>query len=290
MRKLKFIVLILIGIIVQGCAFVSMDLKGLMSLPPLEEKMLLKGTKDKILVVEVLGPITITSSESRLLPSEGTIERLDAVLTKARKDPSIKGILLKIDSPGGGLTASDLVYRDMLEFKRSKGIPVVSVIVSEGTSGAYMAALAGDKIVALPSSIVGNIGVLLPSVSLAGLMDKLGIKNQTITSGKFKDTGNPLRNMTDEDKEILRSIVMDFYKDFLERVEQRRPLTRHDIEIIKDGRVMTASQALRCHLIDKVGYFNDALGMVEDMAGVKGASVVVYRRSGEKTGGFYSWP
>ncbi len=286
----KIIVLTLISAIIQGCAFVSMDLKGLMSLPPLEEKKILHGSRDKILVLEVLGPITITSGESRFLPSEGTLERLDAVLAKARKDSSIKGIILKIDSPGGGLTASDLVYREIMEFKKSRGIPVVSVIVGEGTSGAYMAALAGDKIVALPSSIVGNIGVLLPSVSLAGLMDKLGIKNQTITSGRFKDTGNPLRNMTDKDRDILRSIVMDFYNNFLKRVEHRRPLTKHDIEVVKDGRVMTASQALKYHLIDEVGYFNDALDMVENMANAKGATVVVYRRSGEKTGGFYSWP
>jgi len=286
----RFITIGFICLIIQGCAFVSLDFKSLMTLSPLEERVIVRGSKEKILSIEILGPITVTSVRDRILPGEGTLERLDAVLSKASKDPRIKGIILKIDSPGGGLTASDLVYRKIMEFKKTKRLPVVSCIVGEGTSGAYMVAIAGDKIVALPSSIVGNIGVLLSSISLEGLMDKLGIRNQTITSGRFKDSGNPLRDMTDEDRDILNSIVMDFYRAFLKRVQLRRPITDTDIAVIKDGRVLTASSGLKYHLVDKVGYFEDAMDMVENMAGIQGATVVMYRRRGENKGGFYSWP
>ncbi|MCD6569078.1 MAG: signal peptide peptidase SppA [Deltaproteobacteria bacterium] len=277
-------------VIIQGCAFISLDIKDIITLSPIEERTLIPGTKDKILVVEILGLLTITTRKDKIIPEEGTIERLDSILNRARKDKSIKGIILKIDSPGGGVTASELIYKRIKEFKNTQKIPVVACVIRQATSGAYMVALASDKIVALPSSVVGNIGVMIPSISLEGLMVKLGIKNQTITSGRFKDSGNPLREMTQEDRKILEDIVMEFHRNFLSKVAAERALTKEDSDLINDGRIMTASIGLEHHLIDKVGYFKDAVMYVEDLAGIKGATVVVYRRKGENRGGFYSWP
>lgn len=289
MRK-RTIFTVSLLIMLQGCAFISLNIKDLLFLPPIEERTLIPGTKDKILVIEILGYLTIAAKKDGIIPREGTMERLDSVLAHAKRDKTIKGIVLKIDSPGGGVAASDLMYKRIKEFKKTQKIPVVACIIRQATSGAYMTALAADKIVALPSSIVGNIGVMIPSISLEGLMNKLGIKHQSITSGKFKDSGTPLRDMSSEDKEILEDIVMEFYRDFLSKVESVRPVTKEDLSIISDGRVMTASTGLKHHLIDKVGYFEDAVMYVEDRADIKGAMVVVYRRKGENEGGFYSWP
>ena len=196
----------------------------------------------------------------------------------------------KIDSPGGGYTASDLVFKEITAYKDEQDIPVVACITDSGTSGAYMAALSADYIFALPSAVVGNVGVILPSISLEGLLDKLGIDNQTITSGKFKDTGNPLRDMTDEDKEILQDIVTEFYDNFIQRVTQTRPVTEEDLAVIGDGRVVTSTAGVKFHLIDEVGYFEDALAKMEAMAEIEDPTVIMYRRKGENIGGFYSLP
>ncbi len=241
-------------------------------------------------MVEILGLIRTTDRHDAFLPNPGTYERLENIQDMAQKDKNIKAMILKIDSPGGGYTASDLIFRKIQEFKKSASIPVVSCIVGQGTSGGYMVALSGDYIVALPSSMVANIGVLVPSISLGGLMDKLGIADQTIKSGKLKDTGSPLRDMTEEDKAILKNMVMEFSSSFIERVKARRPVTKEDIAVIQDGRVLTAAAGRELTLIDEVGYYEEALGKVESLAGIKNPTVVVYRRAGENKGGFYTWP
>jgi protease-4 len=276
-------------LMIQGCAFISLDLSSFIQFQPFEERILKSGSDDKILVVEILGPITTTAVRD-FIPRQGTLERLDGIIEKAKKDKNIKGLILKIDSPGGGVTASDLVFSQIKEFKEAQKIPVVACITGQGTSGAYMVALSADRIVALPSAVVGNVGVLLPSISLEGLMDKLGIRNQTLTSGKFKDTGNPLRDMTPEDKAILEGIIKEFQQDFLTKVKEQRPVTAEDLAIIEDGRVMSATSGMKVHLIDKVGYYEDALKAMESLSKTGSPTVVVYRRRGENEGGFYSWP
>jgi protease IV len=282
---------VLLGLfILQGCAFVSVDLGSLLQTQPFEERVLKEGSKDKILVVEVLGIITTTSFRDSIFPSQGTLERIDGVLEMAGGDKAIKGILLKIDSPGGGVTASDLVFREIKDFKETHKIPVVACITGQGTSGAYMVALSADRIVALPSAVVGNIGVLMPSISLKGLMDKLGIKNQTLTSGKLKDSGSILRDMNKDDKAILEGIVTEFSQDFIAKVKAIRPVKPEDISVIEDGRVMTASTGVKLKLIDQVGYYEDAMKIMESLSKSNSPTVVVYRRRGENKGGFYSWP
>lgn len=274
----------------SGCAFITLDLKSLMRPPRMEERVIRKGSKDKVLVVEILGPITTTATRDTFMPRQGTLERLDAVFSRAKNDANIKGIILRIDSPGGGVTASDLVYRKIMEYKSSQRIPVMACITNLGASGAYMVALAADRIIALPTSTVGNVGVLLLSLSFEGLLDTLGIRDQTLTSGKYKDAGSPFRDMSAEEKAIYNDIVMDFYRNFIDKVKQHRPVTEEDLKIVGDGRIMTASAALRYHLIDEIGYYETALKAVETSANIQNPTVIIYRREGENTGGFYSWP
>ncbi|HQP30676.1 MAG TPA: signal peptide peptidase SppA [Deltaproteobacteria bacterium] len=274
----------------SGCAFITVDLNSLTRIPGLEERVLKRGTDDKVLVVEVLGPITTTAVREALAKRQGSLERIDSVLTKAKKDKHIKGVILKIDSPGVGVTASDLIYRRILEYKAGQKVPVVACITNMGASGGYMVALAADRIVALPTSTVGSVGVLLPSVSVEGLIDKLGIRDQTLTSGKYKGAGSVLKDMGPDDKAIYEEIIQDFYQDFLSKVKARRPVNEDDLKVIGDGRIMTARSGLKYHLVDEVGYYEDALKAIEQAAKIKDPTVVLYRRQGENSGGFYSWP
>ena len=285
-----FVPLVAGMLLIQGCAYISLDLGGILQFQPFEERVIKEGSAEKILVVEVLGPITTTALRDGLIQRQGTLERIDAITEIAGKDKRVKGVILKIDSPGGGVTASDLLFREITAFKEKHKVPVVACITGQGTSGAYMAALSADSIVALPSAVVGNVGVLLPSISLEGLMDKLGIKNQTLTSGKLKDSGTFLRDMNEEDRAILEGIVKEFHRDFVAKVKSIRPVTPEDLAVIEDGRIMTASTGLKYHLIDQVGYYEDALKTVESLAGTEDPTVVVYRRTSENKGGFYSWP
>ncbi|MEN6475938.1 MAG: signal peptide peptidase SppA [Syntrophaceae bacterium] len=287
---LRTTLVILLALMVSGCAFVTIDLASLTRIPGLEERILKRGTADKILVVEVLGPITTTAVREALTKRQGSLERIDSVLTKAKKDKHIKGIILKVDSPGGTVTASDLIYRRILQYKATQKVPVVACITNMGASGGYMVALSADRIVALPTSTVGSVGVLLPSLSVEGLIDNLGIRDQTLTSGKYKGAGSVLRDMTPDDKAIYEDIIQDFYQDFISKVKARRPVSEEDLKIIGDGRIMTARSGLKYHLIDEVGYYEAALKDVEAAAQVEDPTVVVYRRIGENSGGFYSWP
>jgi len=287
---LRTTLVILSSLVLSGCAFITVDLASLTRIPGFEERVLRSGSADKILVVEVLGPITTTAVREALTKRQGSLERIDGVFTKAKKDEHIKGVILKIDSPGGGVTASDLIYRRVLEYKASQKVPVVACITNMGASGGYMVALAADRIVALPTSTVGSVGVLLPSISIEGLIDNLGIRDQTLTSGKHKGAGSIFRDMSPDDKAIYEDIIQDFHQDFISKVKARRPVSEDDLKIIGDGRIMTARSGLKYHLIAAVGYYEDALKAVETAAKIQNPTVVVYRRAGENSGGFYSWP
>jgi protease-4 len=277
--------------ILGGCAFVTIDLMSLTRIPGMQERVIYKGTESKVLVVEILGLITTTGVKQMFTSQEGTYERLDGILNTADKDPRIKAVILKIDSPGGSVTASDLVYRRIVDFKTNKKIPVVACITNMGASGAYMIALSADRIVALPTSMVGNVGVFIPFISFQGLMDMLGVRDETIASGKYKVAGSPKKDMTEEDKAIYKTIVDEMYADFMAKVKKNRPaMTDADIKIVGDGRVMAANTAVNYHAIDEVGYYENAVKSAEKLAGITNPTVVVYRRVGEKQGGFYSWP
>jgi protease IV len=139
--------------------------------------------------------------------------------------------------------------------------------------------------------MIGNIGVLLPSVSYQGLMDMLGVHNQTVTSGKYKDAGSPMWDMTEDDKGIYKAFVDEMFDDFILKVKNNRPgMTVEGLKIAGDGRIMAPNFALTHHLIDEIGYYENAVKSIEKLSGIQNPTVVVYRRVGESEGGFYSWP
>jgi len=277
----------------SGCVYVSG--MGLLAgrTQPLEEVVLEGQGKHKILVVEMSG--VITEEERReifgLRPEPSLVASVREQLDKASKDRRIAGVIFKINSPGGTVTASDILYQEIRRFRKERNVPTVSLLMDTATSGGYYVALASDRIVAHPTSVTGSIGVVLLNLNLNGLMGKIGVSDQTVKSGRYKDLGSPFREPQPGEREILQAAIDDLHGRFCRLVEEnRKGLKIADRPEIADGRIFTASQALEAGLVDEIGYFPDALRRLEKEANLTEARVVVYRRKGEYRPNIYaSW-
>ena len=271
------------ALLATGCITVDLPLAGE---GPLEESVVDGESGPKILMVDVEGTITTRREEGSfgLGGRESPTARMREEVDRALEDPEIAALLLRIDSPGGTVIASEMLYREVRRFKQKTSRPVIAQMVGAGASGAYYVAMAADEVRAYPSTITGSIGVIIAGLNLSGLMERFGVANQTLTTGPYKDAGSPLRPMRPEERAQLESVAQDLFVSFLDVVEKGRPkLTRARIEELADGRVYSASQALAAGLIDAVGDLPDAVEATKRAAGIEGeARVVVYHRPGEE--------
>jgi protease-4 len=244
---------------------------------------------DQVAVIQVSGLIQNAATSTLFGSSENPVGRLHESLEKARLNPAVKAIILRINSPGGTVTASDLMYREVVRFKTKSKKPVVAMIMDVGASGGYYVACGTDHIIAHPSSITGSIGVIMQTVSFAGVMSKIGIKADAITSGKNKNTGSPFKDLSDTDKQLLKVMVMDFYKQFVSIVRTNRPsIPAAQFATVTDGRVFTGNQALKLGLVDQLGDLYDAHAKAKQLAGLKAAHLVLYKRQGGFAGSAYA--
>jgi protease-4 len=203
------------------------------------------------------------------------VEKLD----KAQADLDVKALIVRINSPGGGVTASDIMYQRLRRFKAARNVPVIAVLQDVAASGGYYIACGSDTIISHPTSVTGSIGVIVQTVSFAGTMQKLGISAKAFTSGPFKEMGSPLKPLEPGEGTILQGIVDDFYGRFLKVVQAGRPkLTEERIRELADGRVYTGDQALANGLVDQLGYMDDALAMAKQRSGAGRMMVVFYGR------------
>ena len=274
MRKLAFALLATI-LLTAGCN-VNLDLLGQ---PELQEVVLVKSpAKEKILVVDVQGMIGGLSLDNPLSRDGNAVSHLYSRLRKATEDDRVRGVILKIDTPGGDVTSSDILYREILKFKDKTGLPVVGLMMGVAASGGYYVASACDTVVAHASTITGSIGVLAVFPSVSGLMSKVGVDVRVVKSGALKDAGSPFRGMSPEEQKVFEGIVNEMYEDFLKVVHERRKdaLSMDELRRLADGRVYTGLQAQRLKLIDTVGYFDDALAATLSLAGLKAARVITY--------------
>lgn len=209
---------------------------------------------DAIAVVEITGPIFDSF-------------RINSELKKWWKRSDIKAIVLRLDSPGGGVAASHEVY-DMVRKITADGIPVISSMGTVAASGAYYIACATDEVFANPGTVTGSIGVIVEFPVTKGLLDKLGLQFETITSGTYKDTGNPAREMRTDEREYFQELVNDMYSLFVDIVAEGRGLSEEAVQQVADGRVFTGSQALGLGLIDSLGTFDDAVLFAKETAGL----------------------
>lgn len=248
---------------------------------PLKEITLSGSGADKILVVPVTGMID-SQPKRRLMRTEpSVVQEVVSALELARHDDKIKAIILQVDSPGGTATASDILYREIRRFKEDTGKTVVVLMMSMATSGGYYAAMAGDWIVAHPTTITGSIGVIYYTVNVDGLLGKIGVSTEPIKSGDHKDIASPLRALTDEERRILQSMIDELHGSFVSAITYgRKDLDMDAVRRIADGRVYTARQALALKLIDQIGYSYDAVAKARALAKLDAnARVVTYRRT-----------
>ncbi len=258
----------------------------------LDERVLDGKRGPKILLVDLSGTLGMRASAGLLgLPAgESAVARIREELERAARDEEIAAIVVRIDSPGGTVIASEIVYREIQRHKRATGRPVIAQLMGVAASGGYYVAMAADRVQAYPSTITGSIGVIAMGFNVSGLMQKIGVDYQTFTTGPFKDAGTPFRPMTEPEREQMRSVVDDLFESFLEVVERGRPkLTRAEIERLADGRIYSARQALEAGLIDEIGDLEGAIEEAKRAANLSGETrLVVYRRPGERAENLFS--
>src|SRR5205809_911352 len=261
---------------------------------PLREQTVEGRGRAKILLLDISGFLSDEGGPPSLViggptpPRVPLLVRVREELTKAAADPEVRALVVRIDSAGGTVTASDVIYRELVLFKRETGRPVVAVMLDVAASGGYYVALAADTIIAHPTSVTGSIGVLMVTLSAEGLLQKLGLATTTIKSAERKDMGSPLRALTDEERRIFQSVIDSLYGQFVEKLAENRKLGLEAARKVADGRIYTARQALDLKLIDRIGYMPDAIEAAKRAVGVEEARVVVYRRPREYRATYYA--
>ena len=213
-------------------------------------------SKDRVALVEIFGPIQ-------------TSENIVRQLKKYKENESVSAVVLRINSPGGGVAASQEIYQEIGRV-REAGKKVVASLASVAASGAYYVACAADTIVANPGTLTGSIGVILEFPNTEELFKKLGIRFEVVKSGTYKDIGSPMREMTEEERMLLQELIDDAYNQFVDVVVTDRDLERADVLEVADGRVFTARMGHEYGFVDILGDYEDAIAVAAEMAGMKG--------------------
>ncbi|MFC1819812.1 signal peptide peptidase SppA, partial [Thermodesulfobacteriota bacterium] len=201
-------------------------------------------------------------------------------LTEFKKDKGIKAIILRIDSPGGGVGASQEIYREV-----QKTTKIKKVIISLGgiaASGGYYIASAGDMIIANPGTITGSIGVIMEFIQIQELFKKIGVGLEVLKSGEYKDIGSPHRKLTDRDKELIKGLISDIQEQFIEAVASGRKISVEKVREIADGRILSGATAKELGLVDRLGNFQDAVDLAKKLSGVKGDVNLVFPKKTRK--------
>jgi len=282
-HPLAYILAALLGLIVllPGCIYPTFNIRLFGDYySPLREFTLSGAGDEKIAIIPVTGIISDKSAQGLGGPRPSQVQELVAHLNKAARDPSVKAAVLVIDSPGGTVTASDIVYRELLKFKKRSGAKIVAAMMDVAASGGYYIAAATDRIVAHPTTVTGSIGVIFVRPNIAGLLQKIGARTDVTKSGVHKDMGSPFREPTGEEERIFSSIIDEYYNRFVGVVAEGRGIDPDTVRKIADGRVYTGVQALGLGLVDRVGYLDDAVEEARGLAGLDAdARLVVYRRN-----------
>ncbi len=223
---------------------------------------LLMAGKEGVGIVRVEGPI---------LDSYQTIEELNAFAA----DPLVKAIVVRIDSPGGGVAPSQEIYNAVKRVRKEQNKTVVASMGTVAASGGYYIAVATDRILANPGTLTGSIGVIMQMANFQELLEKIGVKSVVVKSGKFKDLGSPFRPISEEDRQVLESVMNDTLSQFIEAVAEGRSMDLAEVEQLADGRVFTGRQAKSVLLIDEIGDLHDAIKLAGELSGIEGTPRVL---------------
>ncbi|MDZ4401052.1 signal peptide peptidase SppA [Prosthecobacter sp.] len=235
-----------------------------------------KPTRDKIVHIDLEGIISsmdIGGLFSNAMPSVDSIKR---ALEQAVEDKNVKAIVLRVNSPGGEVTASDIIYNAVKKAAKEK--PVVVYMDSMAASGGYYVACGATKIVASETTLTASIGVIIETMNYSELFGKVGLSMTTFTSGAFKDSLSGARPMRDDEKAYVQNLVTQMYDRFLGIVSEARGVPKDQLKNVADGRVVTGREALTAKLVDQIGYVEDAYALARELGKAADAGVVKYRQ------------
>ncbi len=237
------------GVIVLNTLFPDLDL----------------STGDRIAVIRVEGVI---------LDAQETVGEL----RKFSENPYVKAIVLRIDSPGGGVVPSQEIHDAVKRVRTKSNKAVIASLGSVAASGGYYIAAATDRIVANPGTLTGSIGVIMETANVEGLLQKIGVEGVVIKSGKYKDVGSPLRKMNEEERALLQNVMDDVHTQFIEAVADGRAIEFREAQALADGRIFTGRQAKDVQLVDEIGDLEDAIQLAANVVGIEGEPRVVEPR------------
>ncbi len=234
-----------------------------------------------MLLFSVAGPLEVFSFKEKIgvLPIDGIITESDtlvAQLVEFKKDRRIKAIILRVNSPGGGVGPSQEIYQEIRKTIETK--KVIASLGSIAASGGYYVACAANRIVANPGTLAGSIGVIMEFVQVEELLKKIGVSVEVLKTGEFKDIGSFHRKLSERDREMIRTLVFDVQRQFVEAVAQGRNLPVEKVREIADGRVLSGAQCKELGLVDQLGNFEDAVDLARTLSGIKGEVTLVYPR------------
>lgn len=278
MKFRQILVLLLLAATVSGCA-PKIKIFASQATEPLKEFVVDGEGDGKVALIHLRGFLTSQPKQGVLRAKPSQVQELVNALRIAEKDDEVKAVVIGIDSPGGTTTASDILYHEIVGFKKRTHKKVVVAMFDVAASGGYYAALPADWIMAHPTTITGSVGVIFLRPKLDGLMDKVGVEVEVSKSGKDKDMGSPFRATTPAEEALFQAIIDDFAARFHALVAKHRTLSVSQMETVRTARIFTANQAKTLGLIDQIGYVQDAFAKARSMADLpEDAKIVTYRR------------
>ena len=224
-----------------------------------------------VLVVRAVVNVDPIGDKVAVIDIVGQISRSDAVIEQIhryRDNGSVKAIVIRVDSVGGGVAPVQEIYSELRKLRK----PVVASLGGMAISGGYYIACAADPIFANPGTLTGSIGVIMQFMKVKGLYDKVGIEQQVVKSGQFKDTGSPIRNLSVEEQALLQATIDDVHHQFVEAIAEKRGdrITRDQVLALADGRIFSGNQALERKLVDRLGNLPDAIEHAAQLGGIVG--------------------
>lgn len=275
-----------------GCRAPSLLITPVSGDKSLEEKVLDSDStfaRSKVAMIDVSGTISNTAPFKLFGDADNPVSMLLEQLKEAERDRAVKAVILRINSPGGTVVASELMHDEIMNFRRRTGKPVIAMMMDVAASGGYYIACACDRIVAQPSTITGSIGVIMLTFDLSGTMYKLGARTDAIVSGPFKDAGSPFRAMNTQERSHFQGLIDDMYGRFVHVVAAGRPELEADaVKGLADGRVFTAHQAVELGLVDQIATPRETFEIAKKMSNTERAKLVSYARAYDWRPNYYA--
>jgi protease-4 len=254
--------------VILGCALLLAGTVAVIAVAFFVVNMALSG--DRPSLSSLSGRVGLVEVVGGIEESEPVVDQLD----RMERDSSVRAVVVRLDSPGGGVAASQEIY-EAVRRVRDAGKPVVASLGGVAASGAYYVACAADSIVSNPGTLTGSIGVIMTFPNTEELFRKVGLRFDVVKTGKFKDIGSMSRPMTDEERHLLEQVLGNVYEQFVDAISEGRGLERSEILPLADGRIFSGDQALEYGFVDKMGDLDDSIRLAGRMAGIEGRPYVV---------------